>query len=170
MKSSKYLHGKPFGDCAILHRRSFTSHAAPLNSCSKRFCPVILTDHRGTSTPFIRVCLPFCDSCAYSIYQFLTILGELVGYDAQHNYDYLLIAGNFNRNSVSLHHLHSFMSDLNLVSADLSYQSSIYMRDDGTTSWSNHYLCDSPRAMGKISIWLLVNMRFTRNLIYNAIF
>ena len=75
---------------------------------------------------------------------FINFLGELKGFVARHNYDHLLIAGNFNRNSVSVHHLRSFMSDLNLVSADLSYLSSIqfiYMRDDGTaSSWCNHYL------------------------------
>ena len=42
------------------------------------------------------------------------------------------------------------MSDLNLVSADLLYQSSIqftYMRDDGTaSSWPDLYLCDLPFA------------------------
>ena len=82
---------------------------------------------------------------------FLIALGELEGFIDRHKFDHLLIAGDFNvdfnRESTNLHHLHNFLSDLNLVVADLSFLSSIhftYRRDDGcVTSWPDHFLCDS---------------------------
>lgn len=150
MESHTLLHGRPFGGCAILYRKSLIPHVARLSSCSKRFCSVLLTDHRGSTTLLICVYLPFCDGSAESSNQFLITLGELEGFIARHECDHLLIAGDFNtdfnRNNVNLRHLQSFMSDLNLVSADLSHQSSIqftYLRDDGAaSSWPDHYLCD----------------------------
>ena len=154
MESTRLLHGRPFGGCAILYRKSLVPHVARLNSCSKRFCALCLTDSRGCTTLFICVYLPFCDGSAESSNQFLITLGELEGFIARHNSDHVLIAGDFNtdfnRNNVNLHHLRSFMSVLSLVSADLSYQSSIlftYLRDDGTaSSWPDHFLCDSSLA------------------------
>ena len=51
------------------------------------------------------------------------------------------------REGMNLHYLHSFMTDLNLIVADLPFHFSIhhtYMRDDGCVhSWPDHFLCDS---------------------------
>ena len=47
---------------------------------------------------------------------------------------------------MTLQHLRSFMTKLNLVSADLPFHSSIgftYMRDDSSaSSWPDHFICD----------------------------
>ena len=151
MDSSALLRGRPFGGCAILYRRSLLPHIARLTSSSKRFCAVLLTDDSGSTTLIICVYLPFNDGSSKSHNEFLISLAELEGFISGHRADHLLIAGDFNvdfnRNSVNLRHLHNFMSDLGLSSADLPYHSSIqytYMRDDGSvSSWPDHYLCDS---------------------------
>lgn len=100
MESSK-LHGTPFGGSAILYKNSLISHVARLNSCSIRFCSVLLTDRRCTSTLFICVYLPFCYGSADSMYQFLTTLGELEGFIVRHNCDHL-IAGDFNVDLIAI--------------------------------------------------------------------
>ena len=95
MESTRLLHGRPFGGCAILYRKSLVPHVARLNSCSKRFCALCLTDSRGCTTLFICVYLPFCDGSAESSNQFLITLGELERFIARHNSDHVLIAGDF---------------------------------------------------------------------------
>ncbi len=149
-----YEHTRPFGGCAILYRKSLTSHIVRLNCPSKRFCALLLTDNVGVSTLLICVYLPFNDGSSGSHNDFLIVLSELEGFIDRHNFDHLLVAGDFNvdfdRNSPVLRHLQNFMSDFHLVSADRPFQSEIqytYMRDDGcASSWPDHYLCDSSLA------------------------
>ena len=81
-------------------------------------------------------------------------MGELEGFINRHTSDHILIAGDFNvdfcRASMTLQHLRNFMTDLNLVSADLPFHSSIcytHMRDDGSaSSWPDHFICDTSLA------------------------
>ena len=71
-----------------------------------------------------------------------------------HTSDHILIAGDFNvdfcRASMTLQHLCTFMTELNLVSADFPFHSYIgftYMRDDGSaSSWPDHFICDTSLA------------------------
>ncbi len=113
MDSSKLLHGRPFGGCAILYRRSLTSHIAHRNCPSKRFCALLLTDNVGVSTLLICVYLPFNDGSSGSHNDFLIVLSELEGFIDRHNFDHLLVAGDFNvefdRNSPVLRHLQNFV-------------------------------------------------------------
>ena len=44
MDSSNLLSGRPYGGCAILYRKSVSSSIHMVNSCSKRFCAVTLSD------------------------------------------------------------------------------------------------------------------------------
>ena len=64
----------------------------------------------------------------------------------------------FCRASMTLQHLRSFMTDLNLVSADLPFHSFTYMRDDGSaSSWPDHFICDTSLAPDLLSsvVWIL---------------
>ena len=91
-------------------------------------------------------------SSGVSYNEYLTVLGELEGF--RHTSDHILIAGDFNvdfgRASITLQHLCTFMTELNLVSGDLPFHSSIgftYMRDDGSaSSWPDHFICDTSLA------------------------
>ena len=147
MDSAVLLHGRPYGGCAIIYRRSLLPHITRLNTISKRFCSILLSDSKGVSTLIICVYLPFCDGTSESCNEFLITLAELEGYIDRHKAHHLIIAGDFNvdfnRNNVSLQHLRNFMSVLNLVSADLPYSLAIqytYMRDDGSaSSWPDHF-------------------------------
>ena len=105
-----------------------------------------------TLTPLLSAfVLPFNDGSFNSHNDFLIALGELEGFIDRHIFDHLLIAGDFNvdfiRESINLHHLHNFLSDLNLVVAGLPFHSSIhftYRRGDGcVTSWPDHFLRDT---------------------------
>ena len=138
----------------FFYRRYLLPHIARLTSTSKCFCSVVLTDRSGSTTLFFCVYLPFSDGSAESHNEFLITLAELEGFIARHKCNHLLIAGDFNvdfnRSSVNLRHICTFMSDPNLVSADLPYYSCIqytYLRDDGSaSSWPDRFLCDSSLA------------------------
>ena len=141
MDSTKLLHGRPFGGCAILFRSSLLAHISRLDSPSRRFCSAILRDHCGSITLIICVYLPYHDGSFNSHNDFLIALGELEGFIDRHKFDHLLIAGDFNvdfnRESTNLRHLHNFMTDLSLVAADVPFHSSIpftYRRDDGSVT------------------------------------
>ena len=141
MDSSDLLLGQPFGGCAILFRRFLLPFVSCLDSVSKRFCSVLLRDQCGTTTLLICVYLPHNDGSSASHNEYLITLGELEGFINCHTSDHILIAGDFNVDfycaSITLQHLRNFMTDLNLVSADLPFHSSIcftYMRDDGSAS------------------------------------
>ena len=149
MDSSKLLLGRPYGGCAILYRRSLISRTSRLDSPSKRFCTVCLSDNVGSTTLIISVYLPLFDGSGESSNEFLVTLEELEGFIDRYRSDNVIIAGDFNvdfnRNSVNRHNLVNFMNDLHLVSADqmsdygISYT---YMRDDGGAhSWPDHFLC-----------------------------
>ncbi len=158
MDSSRLLLGRPFGGCAILFRKSLCSHISCLDSVSKRFCSIPIHDHQGSSTLLVCVYLPSNDESADYHTDFLITLGELEGFIDRHKTDHIVIAGDFNvdfhRDSVNARHLHIFMTDLGLVSADLPFCSSVqytYMRDDGcVSSWPDHFLCDRQLA-GQLS-------------------
>ena len=99
-----------------------------------------MRDWCGTTTLLICVYLPHNDGSSASHNEYLIALGEL-GFINRHTSDHLLIAGDFNVDfchaSMTLQHLRSFITDLNLVSADLPFHSSIgftYMRDDSSAS------------------------------------
>ena len=116
MDSSELLLGRPFGGCAILYRRSLQAHISRLDSPSKRFCSAILRDHSGSSVLLICVYLPANYGSPGSYNDYLIALGELEGYIDRHNFDHLLIAGDFNvdfNRDSNLHHLRSFITDLN---------------------------------------------------------
>ena len=86
-------------------------------------------DRCGTTTLLICVYLPHNDGSSASHNEYLIALGELEGFINLYTSDHILIAGDFNvdfyRASMTLQHLCSFMTDLNLVSADLPFHSSI---------------------------------------------
>lgn len=152
MDSSDLL-GRPFGGCAIF-RRSLLPFVSCLDSPSKRFCSFLLRDRHGTSTLLICVYLPHNDGSSASHNEYLITLSELEGFINCHTSDHILIAGDFNaafyHASMTLQHLRNFMTDLNLVFADLPFHSSIcftYMRDDGSaSSWLDHFICDTSLA------------------------
>ena len=154
MDSSNLILTRPFGGCAILFRRSLLPFVSCLDSFSKRFCSVLLHDRCGTTTLLICVYLPHNDGSSSSHNEYLIALGELEGFISRHTSDHILIAGDFNvdfcHTSMTLQHLHTFMTELNLVSADLPFHSSIgftYMRDDGSaSSWPDHFICDTSLA------------------------
>ena len=106
--------------------------------------------------------------CVYlpaSHIEYLIAQHELEGFVNHHTSDHILIAGDFNvdfcRTTMTLQHLRSFMTDLNLVSADLPFDSSIsftYMRDGGCASfWPDHFICDTSLAPDLLSsiVWIL---------------
>ncbi len=156
MESSELHYGRPFGGCAIFYRKSLAPFVTRLTSPSKRFCSIKFMDHSGATFLLICIYMPFSDGSAQSTNDYLITLGELEGFITRHKYDHLLIAGDlnvdFDRSNSSLPHLLNFMSDFNLLAADLPHRSSIqytYMRDDGSaSSWLDHFLCDSSLASG----------------------
>ena len=111
----------------------------------------MLRDWHGTSTFLICVYLPHNDGSSASHNDYLITLSELEGFINCHTSDHILIADDFNadfyRASMTLQHLRNFMTDLNLVSADLPFHCFTYLRDDGSaSSWLDHFICDTSLA------------------------
>ena len=57
MDSSILLHGRPFGGCAILFRKSLINTVPMLSTSAKRFCAVRLSDQPGYTVLLICVYL-----------------------------------------------------------------------------------------------------------------
>ena len=84
MNSSVLLTGRPFGECAILFRKSLSSCIAPLCCDSNRFCAIRLIDFCGVS--YLLVCVYMPSDLHLSAYcDYIQILGELEVFIAVHN-------------------------------------------------------------------------------------
>ena len=58
ISSDEFLCGRPYGGCAILYRKSFSSCILPLKSNSKRFCGLKITCSSGFSILLVNVYVP----------------------------------------------------------------------------------------------------------------
>jgi hypothetical protein len=120
---------------------------SPVVTCSSRFCAVKIVDSNTISYLVVCVYMPgYINSSSHIDY--LNTIGELKGFLDVHNYDVLLIVGDFNvdfdRRGPLASLLLEFMADNHLVASDLSYRSAVsftYVRDDGSCrSWIDHVL------------------------------
>ena len=139
MDSSVLLHGRPFGGCAILFRKSLIGSVSMLSTDAKRFCAVRLTDHCGHTVLLVCVYLP-TDYGTHTSHD--DFLGQLEGFICSQSYDSLVIMGDFNvdfdRSGVNRSQLITFMNEYDLSAVDLCYCSInfTYENSDGSAkSW-----------------------------------
>ena len=134
MDSSILLHGRPFGVCAILFRKSLinsvTMLSTMLSTNAKRFYAVRLSDQL-----LICVYLPTEYATLSSRDDFLFVIGELESFINSQPFNSLLIAGDFNvdvaRCSSNTLQLTQFLEQFDLVSVDLSYHANVQFTYEG---------------------------------------
>ncbi len=151
MDSSVLLHGRQFGGCAFLFRKSLAASINTLQTDSKRFCALKLIDSDNTELLLINVYLPTDYGTSESYSDFLQFLGELEGFIDTQSFDNIAIIGDFNvdfdRDGPILQLLKSFMDDTGVIAADLAHRHSISYTsecdDSSATSWIDHVLCDA---------------------------
>jgi len=80
MDSFALHHGRPFGGCAILFRKSLIGSVIMLSTNAKRFCALRLSDQSGQIILLVCVYLPTDYSSATSREDFLLALGQLEGF------------------------------------------------------------------------------------------
>lgn len=101
--------GRPFGGCAIFYRKSLHSSVTRLNSPSKRFCAISLSDDSNFNTLLISVYFPTNYGTDASNDEYLFTLGDLEGFIESQQYERILITGNFNadfdRSNFCIHQL-----------------------------------------------------------------
>jgi len=148
MDSFALHHGRPFGGCAILFRKSLIGSVIMLSTNAKRYCALRLSDQSGQITIILLVCVYLPTDCgnATSCEDFLLALGELKGFICSQSFDSLMIIGdfnfnvNFNRGGMNCAQLLEYY----LTAVDLGYRSHInftYENSDGSvTSWLDHVL------------------------------
>ena len=141
MDSSILFHGRPFGGCAILLRKSLINSVTMLSTNAKRFCAVRLSDQSGYTVLLICVYLPTEYATSSSHDDFLY---ELEGFINSQLFNSLLIAGDFNvdfaRCSSNTSQLTQFLEEFDLVSVDLSYHANVQFTYEGwnSSSWIDH--------------------------------
>ena len=145
--SSKLLHGRPYGGCGFLIRKSILPRISPVQHDSTRFCAI---EFSGDSFTTLIVCayMPTNYGTQESLDLYRETLGELSGFLDSHVFDNVIIAGDlnvdFSRQSTTFALMQEFMSELQLVAVDLDFGNIIshtYERDDGMVrSWPDHIL------------------------------
>ena len=120
MDNSELLLGRPFGGCAILYRKCLALCTSSLETCSNCFCAVKFCDSTCFTYLLISIYMP-ADSGLSSYTEYLNTSGELEGFDC----DNVFVIGDFNvdfdRSSSRSKLLCEFMSNLCVVSCDLSF-------------------------------------------------
>lgn len=151
MDSSNLLLGRPYGGCAILCRKTFSSSLHMVNSCSKRFCAVTLSSINPVTnctfnTLIINAYLPTDYGTPDSNNAYIEAVTELDGFLLSQSYDNLLICGDLNvdftRGGHNCSQLKDFMREYNLVCVDANTSIKYtYRRDDHSSfSWPDHIL------------------------------
>ena len=144
MESSILLHGRPFGGCTILFRKSLISSVPMLSTNAKHFCAVQLSDQSGYTVLLICVYLPTDYVMSSSRDDFLYVISELEGFINSQPFNSLLIAGDFNvdfaRSTPNTSQLIQFMEEFDLASVDLSYHADVQFTYEGcnSSSWIDH--------------------------------
>ena len=87
------MHGRPYGGCGILVRKSLLPFVSLINCVSNRFVVLKIRDSQGMSYLFISIYMPSFPLHPYSAY--LDILGELEGLLDLVSYDHVIINGDF---------------------------------------------------------------------------
>ena len=149
MDSCVLLHGRPYGGCAILVRKSLLPFVSMINCVSDRFVALKIRDSQGLSYLFISIYMPSFPLHPYSAY--LDTLGELEGFLDSVNYDYVIIAGDFNVDFCRASPVNSLLLDFitsnDLCCVDRAFQDNIlftYESDDGSRrSWIDHVMVSS---------------------------
>jgi len=80
MDSFAFHHGRTFGECAILFRKSLVGSVIMLSTNAKCFCALCLSDQSGQIILLVCVYLPTDYSSATSREDFLLALGQLEGF------------------------------------------------------------------------------------------
>ena len=126
MISSDLIVGRPFGGCGILYRKSLSPIITRFKPISTRLCAISITSDCFTT---ILICVYLPTNYGNSNDYFMETIGELERFIDSHNFDNIVIAGDFNvdfaRSSPFRECLCSFMSDLNLSAVDVLPQYSI---------------------------------------------
>ena len=100
MDNSELLTGRPYGGCGILFRKCFSSSVWRLKNCSKRFCGLMLTlpdpiSNHTSNILLIYAYFPADYGTSHSHNDFLDTVAELEGFLASHDYDNLILYGDF---------------------------------------------------------------------------
>ena len=124
--------------------KSLSSSITPLSTASDRFCAIKVCDSSNCHFLLCSVYLPN-EYHPSSYTDYLNTLGELHGLISSQAWDGIYLIGDFNVDfqchSSNTLLLSDFMSEVDLLAADLPFRSSIqftYERDDGLSrSWIN---------------------------------
>ena len=153
------LHGRPFGGCGIIFRKSLSDRVSHLPSISKRFCALLLSIE-NLSILCICVYFPTNYHDTQSSDAFLSMLCEIEGFIDTVVFDHVVIAGDFNVDSRASSPRATlfcdFLQDRDLVCVDqlpLSSVTHTYTSEaSGTTSWIDHVVCDADLALLVLSV------------------
>ena len=144
MDFSILLHGRPFGGCAILFRKSLINSFTMLSTNAKHFCAVWLSDQSGYTVLLICVYLSTEYATSSLHDDFLYAIAELEGFINSQPFNSLLIAGDFSvdfaRCSPNTSQLTQFLEEFDLVSVDLSYHANVQFTYEvwNSSSWIDH--------------------------------
>ena len=151
MSGNELISDRPYGGCSIFFRKSFIQSVSHLNSCSTRFCALMLNllnmcSQQSVSILIINVYLPTDYGTIESTTIFRKTIAELEGFLLTQSYDYVFIAGDFNvdftKASRNCAILETFMQTFDLVRGDTSSDITFtYRRDDHqSSSWVDHII------------------------------
>ena len=153
------LLGRPYGGCAILYRKSLAPFVSHLPFPSKRFCALKVSFN---DVSFLCICVYFPTDYhdINSRDAFVQLLGEIEGFIDSITFDHLVIGGDFNVDlsvpSIRASCLSDFLSDKALICVDHLPASSIeytfFSDANNSTSWLDHFFCDSTLASLTMSV------------------
>ena len=101
-------------------------------------------------------------------------LSVQLGVRIKHSLKFQGPLSDFCHTNMTLQHVCSFVTDLNLVTADLPFHSSIgftYMRDYGSaSSWPDHFICDTSLMISHLfcGLWLQSFWSFASSLLSSS--
>ena len=148
------IRGRPYGGCSIFFHKSFSHAISRLNSCSTRFCALLLEllnsfNQQTVSILIVNVYLPTDYSSVESVLTFQETIAELEGFLLTQKFDHVIIAGDFNvdftKASPNCTALESFMQFFDLVRGDTCSDITFTYRHDDlqSFSWVDHVICSS---------------------------
>ena len=148
--NSDLLRGRPFGGCAILYRQNLVCSFKQVKTFSRRFCAVQIVS-QSCCCLLINVYLPTDYRTIAATDLLKDTLGELCGFISTVSFEFMVIAGDWNtdlqRHCSFTDAVVSFLNELNLSLADLSFSNDIgftYLGHDGSQSWLDHVAVSTP--------------------------
>ena len=151
MDSDVPLFGRPYGGCCIFYKKSLAGCVLICPTGSGRLNAIIVQLLGGQLLLIVNVYFPTDDGTSSSKDNLNVTLGELEGLLIAQQFDFLLVAGDFNtdvgRSSVFTKMLLDFADHHSLVFADLQFGEAVgwtFESHSGKShSWIDHFLISS---------------------------